>query len=135
MSKNKPNKEIICGECNCVSLPNSGRQKYCDKCKESVQKRKSLERWYRNGRKQNEKQYSDNGTYIKKGYNQKGTNNNNYKSNIANYRKISLEVNGSECNDCGSVSNILVHHKDGDRSNNAPSNLITLCKKCHQALH
>lgn len=28
-----------------------------------------------------------------------------------------------------------VHHRDRDRSNNAPSNLETLCERCHTAEH
>lgn len=35
------------------------------------------------------------------------------------------------CKECGSNNNLEIDHIDGNRSNNKPSNLQTLCKKCH----
>lgn len=29
----------------------------------------------------------------------------------------------------------VVHHKDGDPINNHPSNLVTLCHRCHKLVH
>lgn len=36
------------------------------------------------------------------------------------------------CQKCGKMDDLDVHHIDGDRLNNNPKNLITLCKKCHR---
>lgn len=68
----------------------------------------------------------------KKGnYNQKGKNNNNYKNGISAYHQ---KKEGS-CSSCGSRKNLMVHHKDGNRKNNEPSNLQTLCWSCHEKRH
>jgi 5-methylcytosine-specific restriction endonuclease McrA len=40
-----------------------------------------------------------------------------------------------KCERCGSGQFVLVHHIDEDRKNNQPSNLETLCKRCHQKHH
>ena len=47
--------------------------------------------------------------------------------------KIVLRQN-SECNKCGVKFGKIshkIHHKDGDRSNKAESNLEALCPNCH----
>jgi hypothetical protein len=36
---------------------------------------------------------------------------------------------------CGAVEDIVVHHRDGDRGNNAIENLIPLCETCHGKVH
>lgn len=65
----------------------------------------------------------------KKGnYNQAGENNNNYKNGISTY----TQHKKSKCQRCGSTKNLMVHHKDGNRKNNKPSNLETLCWSCHE---
>jgi hypothetical protein len=58
-----------------------------------------------------------------------------------------LERDANRCIACGveqkiiqsrngkSRSNIEVHHIDKDQTNNEPSNLVTLCKRCHSAAH
>jgi len=42
---------------------------------------------------------------------------------------------GDTCERCGSKRFICIHHKDENRANNDPSNLETVCKKCHQTHH
>ena len=65
----------------------------------------------------------------KKGnYNQAGKNNNNYKNGISTY----TQNKKSKCERCGSTRNLMVHHKDGNRKNNAASNHETLCWSCHE---
>lgn len=65
----------------------------------------------------------------KKGnYNQSGENNNNYKNGISTY----AQHKKSKCELCGSTRNLMVHHKDGNRKNNKPNNLQTLCWSCHE---
>ena len=39
------------------------------------------------------------------------------------------------CEACGSVNSLHVHHADENPTNNAPSNLMTLCAKCHREAH
>lgn len=50
---------------------------------------------------------------------------------INNYRKLKKD----KCELCGSKNYLCVHHKDGNRHNNALENLITVCKRCHQKHH
>lgn len=67
----------------------------------------------------------------KKGnYNQAGKNNNNYKNGISMYPKRKKK----RCSKCGGTKNLMVHHKDNNRSNNKPSNLQTLCWSCHEKI-
>jgi hypothetical protein len=39
------------------------------------------------------------------------------------------------CEQCGKTSRLGLHQKDGDRTNNSPKNLQTLCPSCHTSLH
>lgn len=39
------------------------------------------------------------------------------------------------CRDCGTTTNLHVHHEDRNPANNHPSNLTTLCASCHLKLH
>jgi hypothetical protein len=40
-----------------------------------------------------------------------------------------------ECATCGSKIELVLHHKDLNRSNNTLSNLVCLCNSCHWKLH
>ena len=46
---------------------------------------------------------------------------------------------GSVCTECGfvpeHVSQLDVHHIDGDHSNNSEANLSTICANCHRLVH
>lgn len=37
----------------------------------------------------------------------------------------------NQCEDCGSIKYLVVHHLDHDRHNNEIHNLRTVCAKCH----
>lgn len=52
-----------------------------------------------------------------------------------NYRERCLEEKGEQCRKCGATEGIIVHHIDGDRSNNRLENLLPLCWSCHQKVH
>ena len=39
------------------------------------------------------------------------------------------------CDNCGSIENIHIHHKDGNCKNNSRDNLQALCKSCHMKHH
>lgn len=41
----------------------------------------------------------------------------------------------TKCAWCDATDNLLVHHIDGNRQNNDLTNLVTLCKRCHQTHH
>ena len=50
------------------------------------------------------------------------------------YREIILKA-GSVCSRCGRKNGLLVHHRNGNRTDNATSNLAILCPSCHQYVH
>lgn len=74
-------------------------------------------------------------SYEKKGYDQKGENNNAYKNGIGTYSEKGFEELGRMCNRCGSEENLCVHHKDENRQNNELTNLEVLCRSCHAKEH
>ena len=43
------------------------------------------------------------------------------------FREISVEY--------VSHAYLVVHHKDGDKTNQSPDNLVTVCTSCHRRLH
>ena len=52
-------------------------------------------------------------------------------------RKIAYLIEGREkfCEICGTTKSIDIHHKDGNPYNNAPDNLVSVCRSCHMKLH
>ena len=56
-----------------------------------------------------------------------------------NYHMPWLKHRGDECEMCGHhpffKGSLDVHHRDGEKSNNEPENLMTLCATCHRELH
>ena len=52
-------------------------------------------------------------------------------------RRVVLERDGWRCQQCGSPRNLDVHHmrRRSALGDDAETNLITLCRKCHQSLH
>ena len=116
---NVSSEPLQCTLCGITFIRASNRQKYCTECKRSVD-RENCKGYYSR-------------TYKKKGYNQARENNNAWKGGIGWYPKLKLEI--GKCQECSSVENLLVHHIDTDRSNNDPSNLKVLCRRCHHRLH
>lgn len=51
------------------------------------------------------------------------------------YRQTHLANNEEVCVVCDTTDSIVVHHLDGDRSNNTDSNLVSICKSCHTKVH
>ncbi|MGL4253418.1 MAG: HNH endonuclease signature motif containing protein [Fusobacteriaceae bacterium] len=124
-----PKKEKECMMCKKSFLGKSSNQKTCSsEC--------SLE-W---GRQKQKAKYKR--TYVKKGYNQKGENNNRLKKGQGSgrkYREYSPHRK-DYCEYCNKTElktklTFVVHHKDGDHLNNHPDNLITLCHRCHKLVH
>lgn len=69
------------------------------------------------------------------GGNQEGKANHMYKNGIGIFHKLAFSEKEHVCERCESKENLLVHHKDHNRSNNELQNLEILCKKCHQKHH
>lgn len=44
-------------------------------------------------------------------------------------------LRAAACERCGATSNLSIHHVDENRLNNDPSNLQTLCSRCHTTVH
>lgn len=67
----------------------------------------------------------------------KGKESPNYKDGRSYFQKASyigiLLASGRDkkCEICGSTDNIDVHHVDGNHKNNTISNLMWVCRKCH----
>jgi hypothetical protein len=57
-----------------------------------------------------------------------------HKMKRVNYRKLAFEKYLALCAHCGfGIKDVLeVAHIDGNRANNAPSNLVILCPNCHK---
>jgi hypothetical protein len=69
----------------------------------------------------------------KKGYDNLGRP--RYRTNCGKCRYAALKQKGNICANCGEQPerhNLDTDHIDGNRSNNHPSNLQTLCKPCHK---
>lgn len=117
----------ICEVCGKEYLPTSNRQRYCTLCGSEAKHRNHIARC---------KAYYDS-TYIHKGHNQRGANNNRYRAGTGSgrqytaYRKNVCEVCGCD----GTDTRLVVHHRDGNCTNNVPGNLITLCDSCHKLVH
>ncbi|KAF1076418.1 HNH endonuclease [Methanogenium sp. MK-MG] len=50
-------------------------------------------------------------------------------------RQVILARDEHRCRLCGAEEYLHIHHRDGDRTNDAPENLITLCERCHSRVH
>ena len=50
--------------------------------------------------------------------------------NIIIYRKCH-----HKCEQCGSIYDLLVHHKDYNRDNNEFNNFMVVCTSCHAVIH
>lgn len=138
----------FCPNCGEVFQLKSPRAIYCETCRPIVERRKSKERWIKNGRKQtsakNWKYVDGKKVYVKSGYHQAGENNNAYKNGTGiDWFAKAMEILPHKCNRCGKtedeenykVRNLLLHHKDGNHNNNSPDNWEILCKQCHQKHH
>lgn len=110
-----------CQRCSKPFHPTGANCKRCPKCRREYELEARRERWHR--------------TYVKKGYNQKGPNNNAWKGGRSPqyYQKVAALLPPT-CARCG-TSAVLVHHKDENRSNSDLSNLERMCKRCHQLIH
>lgn len=49
--------------------------------------------------------------------------------------KRASKLRGPCCESCKGTTNLQAHHENGDRTNNSPENLRTLCAACHTRWH
>lgn len=54
---------------------------------------------------------------------------------LAALRKRAVKFRKGQCEQCGVIENVQVHHLDSNPANNEPSNLMTLCGPCHTKWH
>jgi hypothetical protein len=54
---------------------------------------------------------------------------------VREIRPAALERADQRCEHCGSATELEVHHRDLDPTNNVSENLIVLCEDCHQEIH
>lgn len=141
--KRTHNRQVYCLDCKQpdIKIPKDPNRRYrrrCDNCKNMYDATSPAQRYcpecIPDMKRKRQKCYKENN---KKGYQQSGANNNNWKGGIGVYPSLAFETYKMKkvCNRCGSTENILVHHRDRDRYNNEKSNLEVLCKSCHQIEH
>jgi len=53
----------------------------------------------------------------------------------SDYRELCMSEHGKQCLRCGSATNVVAHHINGDRSDNRVENLAPLCRNCHAVWH
>lgn len=127
-------KSRLCKVCSAEYLPTGPAQRYCATCGE-IKREEAYER---------EKAKLRNG--LGKGYWVKlgGVFHPGYKNGIGSYKRTrdeKLVEQGYKCAKCQkdlrglSYSHWCGHHIDHDRTNNDPSNIEAVCKRCHQVEH
>lgn len=116
----RPENCIMCGAK--LIQPKTSKRLYCPEC---VRKRR-VEQSLKAQKKKNP--YKEVGV----GSGNHSKNKNKPATRYTYRKKIKLK---DACEICGSKENLLRHHKDHNRNNNNPDNIITLCKKCHQEHH
>lgn len=121
--------QLICKFPGCVTVFEAKRKDtlYCPTCKKKAASVRAMR-----SRKRKHPEIELGVGSGKSNSNAAGPTNPSWKTGIQGYRKL---VTKERCAYCASVKFLLIHHLDGDRHNNEKSNLIVLCKSCHQKYH
>ena len=116
-------------------------RRYCDECRDELKRQRSYDLRVRRGFIRNPGVGSGNAQG-------KGPESKFYKTGGRIYRKMAQAIIPADqwkCYYCGATSSksrtdptkqlpLLVHHIDGNRNNNDPSNWRIVCKRCHQVI-
>lgn len=111
-----------CLRCGIEVPYRTAKPKYCPVCRKKVNSELVMQ-----GRKRRNPNVE-----IGVGSGNYSTNKDKVTTGISIYRRL---ITSDSCTRCGSRKNLLVHHKDEDRTNNQVTNLEVLCKACHQSHH
>lgn len=127
--RQEPTRHLVCTRCS-IQFEHVGRGRcnYCPECRRVVSAERSHAHAVKVGRIKN--------PGVGSGGVQFGEQNTQWKDGRVAYRRLA-RLAGCVCARCGKVDLpklMCAHHVDRDRSNNAPSNLVLVCKACHQNL-
>lgn len=100
--------------------PAQKNQFKCKNCKVAFERKKDGRRTYQFCSKQ-----------CNLAFNFLGTKNPRWNGGGYSYRNFLKE----QCEKCNSSRNLTIHHKNENHSDNNPTNLQTLCRKCHYFIH
>lgn len=145
----KKNHKLICKFCNkiyYVTTYESKRSTYCSrKCHSNMRKSKRTNLICEWCGKQYSKPYSlakiskQCSKYCHNKANAQkipiGINHWRFKTGIGIFRRIAKECFPVKCFICSSDKYLNVHHKDSNRFNNKISNLMYVCRSCHNRIH
>lgn len=112
-----PSREL-CKKCYTFEYNKKYYEKHSNKIKGNAQK------WYKENRKKALVKFKENREI----------------DHFDGMREIILERDKHKCTVCNSTDKLVVHHKDfngrgNENPNNSEDNLVTLCKRCHIAIH
>lgn len=54
---------------------------------------------------------------------------------VRRFKKPNCEICGIDAERAKAIGGLGIHHRDHDRTNNDPSNLLTVCPRCHTREH
>ena len=102
---------------------------YCPDCKKKNAVRKTME--------SKKKRMPETQIGVGSGGNQEGSKNPYWDNGHSIYKKTyeNKMRTSKNCELCNSNKFLVIHHKDFNRKNGKPYNLIKLCRKCHAKIH
>ena len=122
---------LFCGKTCHKEYQQTGTFVKCATCNKDVWKTPSGKRRSKSGKMFCDKHCAT----IYNNHQKVGAKHPNYKG--TSYRKLALQLYGPKCFLCDYSNEIVVqvHHKDHNRKNNDPKNLIVLCPTHHWEIH
>lgn len=49
----------------------------------------------------------------------------------AHYKRMQTMNDDNKCCECGTMEDLVIHHKDHNPKNTTPENLVKMCRGCH----